>query len=66
MSRTLYANGLETAVPEEVDMALEKAAKHTQKAGDAASGSSVPRTHLARKHASGNALLKRRQMDGCS
>ena len=65
MSRTLYANGLETAVLEEADMVSEKGAKLTLKAGAVASDSSAPRIHLALKYASGNALLKRRKKDGC-
>ena len=64
MSRTRYANGLATAVLEEVDMVSEKAAKLTLEAGDVASGSSAARIHLALKYASGNPLLKRRKMGG--
>ena len=66
MSRMLYVNGLETAVPEVVDMVLGKAAKLSQKAGGAAFGSNVAGTRLAPKYANGNALSKRRKMDGCS
>jgi len=66
MSRIAYVNGLGTAVPEVEDMALGKAETRSQKAGGAASGSSVARTRLALKYANGNAPLKRRKMDGSS